>query len=85
MSRSCQSATSSRPACRLPRRMRARPAQPLGGDRVALVRHGRGALLARLEALLDLPHLGALQVAQLDGDQLDSGPDGRAVAHRYSA
>ena len=71
MSRSCHSATSSRPAERLPRRIRASPRQALGGDRVALVRHRRRALLAGAEPLLGLAHLGALQVAQLGRDQLD--------------
>ena len=49
-------------------------AQPLGQDRVALVGHGRAALLARLERLLDLAQLAAGQVADLGGDQLDGGP-----------
>ena len=78
MSRSCHRATSSSPAMRLPRRMRARPAQALGGDGVALVGHGRRALLAGRKPSSHLAHLGALQVAQLDGDQLDRGPDRRA-------
>ena len=38
--------------------------------RVALVRHRRRALLARAELLLHLAHLGAREVAQLDGDLL---------------
>ena len=70
MSRSCHSATSCRPACRLPRSTRDKTGDRLGRDRVALVGHRRRALLARLETLLHLAHLGALQVAQLDGDQL---------------
>ena len=53
-------------------------AQPLGGDRVALVGHGRRALLTRPEALLRLADLGALEVAQLEADLLDRGPDGGA-------
>ena len=70
MSRSCHKATSCSPASRLDREDPRQPADRLGRDRVALVRHRRRALLARLEPLLHLAHLGALQVAQLDGDQL---------------
>ena len=44
----------------------------LGAPRVALVRHGAGALLrARGERLLYLPHLGALEVTYLEGERLD--------------
>ena len=78
MSRSCQSATSSSPAMQVAPQDAGQAGQALGGDGVALVGHGRGALLAGREALLDLAHLGALQVAQLDGDQLDRRPDRRA-------
>ena len=51
------------------------PAEPLGEDRVALVGHGRAALLAGGEGLGRLAHLGAGQVADLGGDQLDRRPD----------
>src|SRR4029453_18573358 len=47
--------------------------QALGVDRVALVRHRARALLARAERLLDLAHLGALEVADLGREALDSG------------
>ena len=75
MSRSCQSATFSMPtsgvAAQHPRAAR----HALAEDRVALVGHGRRALLALAERLLGLAHLGALQVADLDGELLDAGAD----------
>ena len=46
MSRSCQSAMFSSAAIALPRITRARPVDLLAADRIALVRHRRGALLA---------------------------------------
>ena len=46
------------------------PGHVLAQDRVALVRHRRRALLPLAERLGDLPHLGALQVADLDGEPL---------------
>ena len=46
---------------------------PLGGDRVALVRHRARALLARAEGLLDLAHLRALEVADLGREALEPG------------
>ena len=58
---------------------------PLGADRVALVRHRRGALLAGAERLLDLAHLGALQVADLGREALEPGAgdrDPRGAARR---
>jgi hypothetical protein len=42
-------------------------------DRVALVGHRRGALLAAAERLLDLADLGALQVADLQREALEPG------------
>ena len=78
MSRSCHRATSSSAGREVPPEDPRQPRQPLGGDRVALVRHGRRALLARLEPLLRLPHLGALEVAELGGEGLDAGADGGA-------
>ena len=45
----------------------------LGGDRVALVRHRARALLAGAERLLDLAHLGALEVADLGREALEPG------------
>ena len=47
------------------------PDEAFGGDRVALVRHRRGALLAGGEGLRHLADLGALQVADLGGERLD--------------
>ena len=47
MSRSCQSGTFSRPTSAAARTTRARPRDPLGDLRVALVRHRRRALHAR--------------------------------------
>ena len=44
-------------------------------DGVALVGHGRRAFLAGGEHLLRLPHLGALQVADLQGHFFDAGAD----------
>ena len=73
MSRSCQSATFSTAALALPRSTRARPGDPLGRDRVALVGHRARALLARAKRLLDLAHLGALQVADLGREALEAG------------
>ena len=46
---------------------------PLGEDRVALVGHRRGALLAGAERLLDLADLGPLQVADLGREALEAG------------
>ena len=46
-----------------------------GQDRVALVRHGRRALLAGREELFRFQNLGALHMADLDGDVLDRGGD----------
>ena len=62
------------------------PGDALAADGIALVRHGRGAFLAAGERLLDLEHLGLLQVADLDGDLLQGGaqqgqrPDDLGVA-----
>jgi hypothetical protein len=42
------------------------PADALGDDRVALVRHRRGALLSLPERLLYLGHLGAREMAHLE-------------------
>ena len=46
------------------------PADLLAGDRIALVRHGRAALLALREILLGFAHFGALQVAHFERDLL---------------
>ena len=47
------------------------PADALGRDRVALVRHRRRALLAAAERLLDLAHLGAREVADLGREAVE--------------
>ena len=49
------------------------PADPLGDDRIPLVRHRRGALLALAERLLHLGHLGPRQVTDLDREPLERG------------
>ena len=46
------------------------PGDPLAEDRVALVRHRRRSLLAGAERLLDLAHLGALEVSDLGREAL---------------
>ena len=45
----------------------------LAADRVALVRHRRGSLLALAERLLDLADLGLLQAADLEGELFERG------------
>ena len=47
------------------------PADALRDDRVALVRHRRRALLSLAERLLDLAHLGAREVADLDRELVE--------------
>src|SRR6185437_1301975 len=49
----------------------------LAGDGVLLVRHGRGALLLIAEVLLGLADLGALEVADFDGDLVEGAADDR--------
>ena len=85
MSRSCQSATfsSADDACRAHDAREA--ADPLGDDRVALVRHRRRALLALAERLLDLAHLGAREVADLDARTCSSEDATTASAASSSA
>ena len=74
MSRSCQSATFSRPGLGVAAQEPRDAGDPLADDRVALVRHRRGALLgAGAERLLHLAHLGALEVADLGGEALEAG------------
>ena len=58
------------------------PADALGGDRVALVRHRARALLAGAERLLDLAHLGALEVADLLREALEPGAGERDRAQQ---
>ena len=59
------------------------PADALADDRVALVRHRARALLALAERLLDLAHLGALQVADLGREALQARR--RRARSRYSS
>ena len=77
MSRSCQSATFSRPTTARPADDAREPADPLRDDRVALVRHRRGALLAASERLLDLAHLGPREMPQLEREPLQRGREQR--------
>ena len=84
MSRSCHSATSSRPACRLPRRMRARPVSRSAVIGLRLWGMAELPFWPALEPLLDLAHLGALQVADLGGDSSMVAPT-EAQAYRYWA
>ena len=53
------------------------PGDPLGKDRVALVRHGAAALLAGAERLERLANLGALEVPDLDRDALERAAQDR--------
>ena len=71
MSRSCQSATFSSAGLRVAAQQPREPGDPLAGDRVALVRHRARPLLALPERLLDLAHLGALEVADLEREPLE--------------
>ena len=48
-----------------------KPGHVLRQDRVALVRHGRGALLTLGEELFGFQHLCALRVTELGGEPLD--------------
>ena len=77
MSRSCHRLTSSRPADRLPRKMRARP-----DSRSAVIGlrlwASRTNPLTRPEALFDLTHLSALEVSHLGRDHLDGRSHRRA-------
>ena len=71
MSRSCQSTTFSKPDLGVGAQHPGQPRDALADDRVLLVRHRRGALLAGRERLQRLPHLGALQVAELGGEAVE--------------
>ena len=48
-----------------------KPADPLGNDRVSLVRHRRRSLLAAAERLLHFSDLGPCQVPDLDGEAIE--------------
>ena len=71
MSRSCQSATFSSPTSAWRADDAREPADPLGDDRVPLVRHRRRPLLAAAERLLDLAHLGPREVPDLEREPLE--------------
>ena len=73
MSRSCQSATFSSPTSARAADDARQPADPLGDDRVPLVRHRGRALLAAAERLLDLAHLRPREVADLEREPLERG------------
>ena len=73
MSRSCQSATFSSPTTRGAADDAREPADALGDDRVPLVRHRRRALLPPAERLLDLAHLGAREVPDLERELVERG------------
>ena len=77
MSRSCQSATFSRPTSAFARTTRASPQMRSADDRVALVRHRRRALLAAAERLLDLAHLGACEMTDLGREAVERRGDER--------
>ena len=85
MSRSCHSAMSCMPACRLPRKHARQATDGLGRDRIALVRHGRRALLTGLEPFHAPrgPRCAAGGAAPPRSARSSSRPT--AQAHRYSA
>ena len=66
------------PRAQIPPQQPGQTAQSFGEDGVALVRHGRAALLPGAEGLLRLPHLAAGQVPDLGAHELDGRPDRRA-------
>jgi len=49
----------------------------LARDRIAFVRHGRAAALFAAEGLFHFAHLGALQVADFEGNALERGRQNR--------
>ena len=77
MSRSCQSAWFSMRGRRIAAHHAREAADVLEAPGVALVRHRGGALLARAELFLDLAHLGARQVPELDRELLEARGDQR--------
>ena len=83
MSRSCHRATFSSGGAQVAPQHPGQPGELLGLHRVALVGHGRGALLGSLaERLRRLAELGALQVADLGGERFDGGARRRAGVER---
>ena len=77
MSRSCQSATFSSAAIAFPLTTRASPLKRSAGDRIAFVRHGRAAFLARTEEFLRFQYFGALQMPELRRPAIDARGDER--------
>ena len=75
MSRSCQSATFSIAGSGIAAHEAGKSGQVLGQNRVALVRHGRRALLPHGEELLGLADFGALQMADFGRKPLDGRGD----------
>ncbi len=73
MSRSCQRTMFSSPTSGVGPDEAGQARDPLGADRILLVGHGRGPLLALGERLLELEDLGPLEVADLDGELFDGG------------
>ena len=80
MSRSCHSATSCSPACRFERTTRASPLIVSAEIGLRLCGIADEPFWPGLKPSQHLAHLGALQVAQLDGDQL--ARRGRPTAQR---
>ena len=81
MSRSCHSAMFSNAAWQLARTSARQADDLLAANRVALVRHRRGALLALGERLLDLADLGLLQAANRQRELLERGRRDRQRGH----
>ncbi len=77
MSRSCQSATFSSAVDGVAADHTREAAEPLAGDRVALVRHRGAPFLAFAEKLLHLENLRALQMAKLRRPAVDARCDQR--------
>jgi hypothetical protein len=71
MSRSCHSATFSSAGVTAAAHEAGEAGQVFAQHRIALVRHGGRALLARREIFLGFQHFGTLQVADLGGEPLD--------------
>ena len=82
MSRSCHSATFSSAACAVRTHHARQAADLLARDRVALVRHGRRALLLLAEIFFRLAHFGALQMANLGGDLVQCRGNDRQALQR---
>ncbi len=75
ISRSCQRGMFSRATSRFPRRIRERPEIRSAPHGIFLVRHRGGAFLALGERLLELEHLGLLEVADLGRELVQAGAE----------